>query len=334
MSGQGREAIERALDEHRRTTASASDASAAADPVRFTGREVAGLAEVVAHWHPAPPAGGPEGHWHFVTLGLSELDDKISPDPARSGWGLELTLRAPGPPDTPPRWPVRVLQQLAAYVTESRNPFGPGHHMDLGTGLDEEVPALDALAFARDPELGTIETPNGAVTFVQAVGLHADEAARAARGSVRGFLEALADRTPLLVTRPDRPSFAGDPALAGAFAATDQPLTAITSTLSWRKDGLLRRRITVSLGDAAQARRNLPPFLTELVASGRTIRILGEGRVLELRRGTTAHWDAGIGHLDVSLPAAVASALLAFLSSSQRSFTDERFPSFALNLIE
>src|SRR5678810_1390974 len=36
-------------------------------------------------------------HWHYITLGLTELFGKESDNRAVSGWGIELTLKTPMP---------------------------------------------------------------------------------------------------------------------------------------------------------------------------------------------------------------------------------------------
>src|SRR6185503_10894391 len=53
-------------------------------------------------------------HWHFVTLGLTELWLKEGDDPEVSGLGYELTMRTPErDAEEPPAWTVRLLQRLA-----------------------------------------------------------------------------------------------------------------------------------------------------------------------------------------------------------------------------
>ncbi|MCB9623501.1 MAG: suppressor of fused domain protein [Sandaracinus sp.] len=75
------------------------------------------------------------GHWHYVTYGLTQqrAEDTSFPfQPGLSGFGFELTFRLAhleGQP--PPVWPVVMLQRLARYVFRSSNVFRPGDHMDL-----------------------------------------------------------------------------------------------------------------------------------------------------------------------------------------------------------
>ncbi|HEU0130784.1 MAG TPA: suppressor of fused domain protein [Mycobacteriales bacterium] len=147
------------------------------------------------------------GHWHFVTYGLSALYVKEEgEDPDLSGWGIELTFRlARGDETAPPTWAYLLLNKLARYVNSSGRVFAPGHSLDGGGAItghpaDEGAPptALTGLAFAVDPRLGRIGTPHGEVTFVQVVGVTADERRRLAAGEP--VLDELRARDPLLVT--------------------------------------------------------------------------------------------------------------------------------------
>ncbi|MEU6370833.1 suppressor of fused domain protein [Streptomyces sp. NPDC046931] len=71
-----------------------------------------------------------------------------------------------------------------------------------------EVPptGLTVFAFTADPQLGTIDTPNGKVTFLQAVGVTAEEKGAMTDSSTAQVLQALAAGNPLLVTDPARTS--------------------------------------------------------------------------------------------------------------------------------
>ena len=151
-----------------------------------------------------------DGHWHYVTYGLSELFEPIpGADPEVSGWGFELTMRVPRVDEEPPRWPFRMLDEIAQYVNDSRSLLAPGHRLDFRQPVTghpgiEDAPAtgLTVFAFAVDPELGEIDTPNGRVVFLQAVGVTAEEKGWMLASSTAGVL---ADRgDPLLLTDPSR----------------------------------------------------------------------------------------------------------------------------------
>ncbi|MBG0565889.1 suppressor of fused domain protein [Actinoplanes aureus] len=101
-----------------------------------------------------------DGHWHYVTYGLSELYGKSEDDdPDWSGWGFELTMRAARDGEAePPRWPFALLHRAATFVNSR------GALLDAGDRIDVDP----VLVFARDPLLGEIDTPNGKVVFLEA----------------------------------------------------------------------------------------------------------------------------------------------------------------------
>lgn len=150
--------------------------------------------------HPLPAISVWEGrrpdHWHYVTYGLSELFEKTSHDLDISGFGFELTLRAPRREgeDTPPAWPLRTLQALGSYVLRSRKGFDTGHRADLGgpiaPGTDT---ALTALVFVPDPLLGKLSGPFGSLLFLQVIGVTADELAAVERLDHEGVVHLFAE---------------------------------------------------------------------------------------------------------------------------------------------
>ena len=85
-----------------------------------------------------------------------------------------------------------------------------GHRMDLRqpvTGhphTDGPATGLTVCAFTIDPQLGSIDTPNGKVIFYQAVGVTADEKTRMQQSSTRQVLDQLAGADRLFVTDPGR----------------------------------------------------------------------------------------------------------------------------------
>lgn len=154
-----------------------------------------------------------DGHWHYVTYGLSELyrrgpDD----DPAWSGWGFELTCRvARGSEDQPPGWPFSALNVLATYVNTEKALLEAGHHIDLRRPITGHPDVTDAppseltvYALTLDPQLGRIDTPNGTVEFLQAVGVSSREKAAMVESGTAVVLAGLAEHNPLLVTDPHR----------------------------------------------------------------------------------------------------------------------------------
>jgi hypothetical protein len=162
-----------------------------------------------------------DDHWHYVSYGLSELyHPGPHDDPEVSGWGFELSLRVPradgdGPGDQAPGWPFTMLNELAKHVNGNRVPLAPGDRIDLGapvTGYphtpDGPPTGLTVFALTVDPQLGTIDTPNGRLTFLQAVGVTPLEKERMLAETTAAVLDDLARANALLITDPGR---AADP---------------------------------------------------------------------------------------------------------------------------
>jgi suppressor of fused len=172
----------------------------------------------ISAWKRADPV----PHWHFVSYGLSELYRKESENAAISGWGFELTFRltcdAAG--EAPPAWAFSLMQNLARYVFQSGNVLGDGEWMDTNGPIALETDTrLQALAFINDPELPSIETPNGGVTFVQIVGLTLDEMEAGKQWRTRGLLDALSPYMPLWTTDLSRASLLDRPGVRAAVEA-------------------------------------------------------------------------------------------------------------------
>lgn len=187
-------------------------------------------------------------HWHYASYGLSELFEKESDDAEVSGFGFELTFRlaaAEGSTeaDSPPTWPMSLLQNLARYVFQTGNVLEAGHHMDAnGPIAADHATALRHLAFVEDPQLPTRDTPNGRLQFLQAVGLTDGEHGATLAWSTAGVLQALEPTMPLWVTDLDRACALCDADVAARIAAGTQAQGAATGlllveTLDWHDVG-------------------------------------------------------------------------------------------------
>jgi hypothetical protein len=259
------------------------------------------------------PRDEPVAHWHIVGYGMSELYTKETDNPDESGWGFELTFRvARDTGDTePPVWAANLLQNLARYVFSSGNWFEPGHHLNANGPIRQDYETqVTALAFAEDPELGTITTPHGRMQFLQVVGLTGDEYAAARQWDTDGVLSLLAERAPLLVTDLDRPSLTDDPAVRAAIEAgraRDGSSTGLlmVAGFEWTADGdTVRLRFTaVTTATVAQAVRDRLAHGRELLLDGNGTRVvLRSGEVFAVRR-------PGDGLLEVDLPTEAVAAL-------------------------
>jgi hypothetical protein len=155
-------------------------------------------------------------HWHFVTLGLSNIwDRRPDGDSAVSGLGYEFTMRVRHPTRSrwslsrggagqPPQWAVRFLQRLGD-VTLNGSRFRPGETLDPGGSITgNEASGLVAVGFVDDPLLPPLDAPldtaNGTVAFVQAFGMTAEQLDLVRRGEFS--LRAFAGADGLFVTDP------------------------------------------------------------------------------------------------------------------------------------
>ena len=158
-------------------------------------------------------------HWHYVTYGFTELYEKESDDSTVSGYGFEMTFRLKrGEEEQPPEWPVNLLQNLARYVFSSGNVFDVGHYIDCNGPIALETDTkLTALSFCMDVELGEIDTPNGHVIFLQAVGITSDEMEAMMCWNGKKFLQEMDEYSPLCITDLFRSSYMDDTAFYKAW---------------------------------------------------------------------------------------------------------------------
>jgi suppressor of fused-like protein len=310
-------------------------------PHRFRGSGP--LQEVTTHRLRRPD------HWHLVTYGLSELDDKESDDAGVSGWGFELTFRlaagvrgrlapgadlggrrgrqtAPDPTDTDPTdtdptdtdpeplWAIDLLTNLAAYVWTSGHPFSPGHHLDLrGPIRIDGGGDLTAAVIVTDPALGAMKGPFGVVEFLQVVALTADELELCRSWSTDGVVELLARRDPLFVTALDRKSVLADPGVAEEVARRSG---GDGSALTELRVGTLSwqsrpfGRLVAQLGAGAAAALG-PALRRELIADGASFRIVGDHSEVRFVVSSEATWAADGVRLQLGVPLAEVEQLAA-----------------------
>ena len=125
-------------------------------------------------------------HRHLVSFGMSELYyDPQSSQVEFSGWGFEFSMRVAPFADDPgsesdddtvvphePFWAISLMQNLAKYVYNSKKWFEAYHFIPTNSPLRLNTDTkLVGVAFAPDPVLGGIDTPNGRVEFLQMVGI-------------------------------------------------------------------------------------------------------------------------------------------------------------------
>jgi hypothetical protein len=277
-------------------------------------------------------------HWHLVTYGFSELSAKETDDPAVSGWGFELTMRLPRGKgdDQPPVYVINFLFNLGRYVRRSGNPLGPGHVMDLNgpicVGADT---TLRAVAFTTDPQLGRIDTPNGAVVFVQAVGVTLDEYDACGDWHTARVMEILRESNPLLLTDLERRSIFEDPAAAARLAEGidrdgSQSHGDFVSVVDWVAD---ERTGTATASVGALGVRGLVRKLRSRLLHARNFALFGREKALSLAHACAAGWQTHEGTLVVNVTPDAVRAMMKTLRPVRGTYTWAELPGFTLVVV-
>jgi suppressor of fused len=162
---------------------------------------------VSIYWHPT-------GHWHYVAWGLAEHDVKESPYPEISGYGFEPVLRLAAPPDVAalrstvspqqppvlaaatlaPIWPIQLLNAIARGVLETKRTLRHGHFIHRPGDPHGEFWGVLA-----DPELGRVQTVNGAFDYLALVSLTEPEFRRLQGNDFEQFVAEYRAAHPYLV---------------------------------------------------------------------------------------------------------------------------------------
>ncbi|MFR0676532.1 suppressor of fused domain protein [Dysgonomonas mossii] len=150
-------------------------------------------------------------HRHLVSYGMSELYyNEEAAGGEFSKWGFEFTFRLkPFAEDgDDPTWVVNLMNNLARYVIKSGKWFEEYHVIPANDPIRLDSTAeinIVGVAFVSDPELGKIQTPHGEVSFLQMVGLTANEMNRITSASsvydeVKKVLDEMKTTNPLMIT--------------------------------------------------------------------------------------------------------------------------------------
>lgn len=270
----------------------------------------------------------PVPHWHYLTYGFSELYAKESDDPRTSGYGFELTfrLRCAAADEEPPAWVFNLLQNMARYVFETGNAFGHGDWMAANGPIARDEPtALTDLALVRDPELPPIATPFGGLTFLQVVGLTADEAEAARRWRVERLLDLLSPALPLLVTDLRRSSLLARPEIRRSLdegIASDGSSSGMlfVERLAWARDDAAAGTPSYFITIGARPVADLIAMIPLRLPFGRPLRLIG-GAVVRLEPGEEAGLAEEDGSLILRLTPQAARALADTLRPEPGSYT-------------
>jgi suppressor of fused len=114
-------------------------------------------------------ADAPVPHWHYVSYGFSDLWEKETDDAELSGFGFEATFRLARKGDEAPMWPVEIMQEIARHVFHTGRTLEPGHWIAGEAIHDSSEGNVSALGVVSDPQVQSVDTPNGKVGFRQLV---------------------------------------------------------------------------------------------------------------------------------------------------------------------
>jgi suppressor of fused len=270
FKGGGAEAIHRALD---RLYQGAEERRWELQP--RPGEERPALAEVEVF-----RASRPVPHWHYVGSGLSELDAKTSSNREWSGLGVEYTLRLVDDGAEPPVWPINLLRWIAETGLATGEPAYARHSMDLPEGLLEKVsPGVQGLVFVADPDLGTIQTPNGKLTFLDVLPLVKRESWLLVAWDLDQYLEAVKAQQGDLLWRAGRASVLegerGKELLARA-AREGSSREAVYVDIAWNEREIVLDPVS---------REAVVQFLRYRLAHGRGVALLTGNRKVALSPG-------------------------------------------------
>ena len=117
-------------------------------------------------------------YWHFVSYGLTELNDKISPNLEVSGFGYEMTMKLKkadfADEELELKNVVGILQTIARITVRENELFGPYEFIATGQeeGMDtEQASVLTGLITVPDSLARSLDTPNGSVNFLSLIGV-------------------------------------------------------------------------------------------------------------------------------------------------------------------
>lgn len=295
------------------------------------------LQGISAYWRDAPVP-----HWHFVTYGFSELYDKESDDPEVSGFGFELSFRlaADVATDEPPMWALNFLQNIARYVFQSGNTFDAGHYMNLNGPIAlENDTKIRAIAFVEDAELGTMQTPNGRVDFLQVVGITEPEELALMRWSGRKALAAFGERLPLHVTDLARGDLLADPAVAALLEQGTREEGSSTGflfvdELGWERHKRLLRGDAWSLRVGARQVPVIVDLLLRRLPFERPFALIGRTAKVRFVPGRTFSAKVDGDDLEVTLDPASVQALAAAVPPVAGRYTLPGVPELTFEVVQ
>jgi hypothetical protein len=267
-------------------------------------------------------------HWHYISFGFSDLEEKESESRDLSGYGFELTFRLEmkETEKTPPSWPSHLLNDLAREVFQMGNRMQAGSHMALSQPLESDCDTkLHAITIALDSELGTIKTVNGKIQFLQVVALTLDELDLLKRWGKDKFLETAKSRIgQLLITQMRRKSLCDDRSIAreleegatkgGGSGTIDCP------SAEW----FFMTRASICLPQSIID--DFKKQLTERLSSGAELTIRGSECKIVFRNAREPSFSIEDSDLIIELPSPAAKALAEKLTPGSSTHNLDNIP--------
>lgn len=282
----------------------------------------------------------PIPHWHFITYGFSELYEKKSENKAVSGWGFELTLRLKAGPDSdePPAWVLNFLQNLARYVFQSGRVFQCGDYMNANGPIAVDVETrIRSVAFAEDPELPAIETPNGRIQFIQVVGITDDEELAIKQWATLKALGVFQQHLPLLVTDLGRDSLLSNPDVKrllkdGAIADGSNTSALFIDQLSWVETRRLLRPASIQITMGARQVVELVSLLPFRIPCHRSFELIGQQCQIAINPSERNGYQLNGENLSLNLSFQSANEVAASLLPREKVYEFRSFPELRIQV--
>ncbi len=282
---------------------------------------------------------GPPDHWHYVSYGLTELYVKESETEEFSGYGFEFTFRlaieSGEEEETPPTWPIGLMQNLARYVFQTGNVFDYGHRIPLNSPiLKGSQTLLCGAMFVVDPELGIVESPNGQYCFLQIIGTTSDELDAAEAWNTKKFIDILARENKLLVTSLHRPSIMDNPEVATLIKEGIEKDGSTCGTLYVGDSEILEEReeaspeltFKVLEKDVASVRR----LIAGRLLHGRQLTLVSPESSLVLVPADFCDWNKGNEGFVVNMSANLVKNVLSALDSGEKRCSFDELKDFVI----
>ena len=121
-------------------------------------------------------------YWHFITYGLSEIYEKGTDEPEISGYGMEFTFKLEKgfyeDEEAEIKGICSILQSLARITFTKGELFHAYEFVYTGQtqGIDTQMNSnITGFITIPEPKIEKIDTPNGAVDFVEFIGVTNEE---------------------------------------------------------------------------------------------------------------------------------------------------------------